>query len=154
MDLREQYRKETGMSAVLENKKEGWEVARLDYAEWLEDHIDPSQQRPTLLIWWTAQEHCIFKPFKCNYTKLPDYVWQEYCNRVGRSGRGRLWVPKGLEVTDLDIEPEAEVWEDHRNLGECAGVVFKEEDVQVVQLCPGHITDLELNLYNRERSKN
>lgn len=43
-----------------------------------------------IMVWWTNQDHCCFEPREANYTKLPDYLWEQYRSRYGRPARGAL----------------------------------------------------------------
>lgn len=98
-----------------------------------------------LAIWWTAQEDCIFEPYHRNYTRLPNYIWEQYCARYGRAGRGRLWVPADIGLEDIGITEYNPKWEDERKLINCGGIVFRRGSLLILRRFPGYITDFNLN---------
>ena len=81
----------------------------------------------------------------------PEYIKNEFTARIGRAGRGRLWVPKGIAVNEIewiDGDPRFDaVGED------CGGIVIRAEDVWHVFAWPGFVTDLELNIIGTLKSE-
>ena len=97
-----------------------------------------------LLIWWTpdgvASEMIGENPNWARYPGVPDYVKQEYDSRVGRAGKGRLWVPPGI---DLESIPEDECPPG------CGGIVFEERYRNAMRALPGFITAIDI--YTRQK---
>lgn len=102
--------------------------------------IDLSQY----LIWWTdeADSHRLYELHGRDIPDLPAYIVSEFMNRLGRAGRGRLWVPDNIPVEEIE-------WHEEKAYSEYAdrsgGIVFHRRDHQIVAGLPGHITDLEMN---------
>lgn len=102
------------------------------------------------LIWWTDQvesETIIGQPwYKEALDKAPDYINKQFQSRLGRAGRGRLWV-----ADDIGFPGDDRPWPEKpaANLAERrAGIVIKAEDKDHVFRMPGFLTDLELNFLN------
>ena len=84
------------------------------------------------LIWWTPD-------YDINALRLtpgiPPYIRREVHQRLGRVGRGRLWVPKGIPVEQMEDCDKAPTG--------CGGIVFHATDFfAVAQLKIGFVTDL------------
>lgn len=103
----------------------------------------PHQWRPTgLLIWWTNQSDCErILPLDI----WPIYLYDQYQSRLGRPGRGRVWVHGDIVGAPDEVE-----WDDNKwtcqSASECAGIVFKAEHLYAVQYLPGFITTLNMEL--------
>jgi hypothetical protein len=109
-----------------------------------EQEIIDSTDRTDIYIWWLSQDECEaigdFPP-----GSVPLYIRNEYRSRLGRPGRGRLWV--GLEVGEVGIP-----WDDSKPAARLAGkrggiVIYKTDATHVFGL-PGFLTDLHLNFIN------
>jgi hypothetical protein len=105
-----------------------------------------------LLIWWTAQEDCqaIAGPDEDfegpPLDTVPSYIRDEFESRYGRNGRGRLWVPDGIDLESIDFEANkdkrAAQYADEFSMG---GIVFHRSDFAAIAGLPGFVTDVELN---------
>lgn len=96
------------------------------------------------LIWWTAQE---------DYEKIgddlegdyPEYLKREYRSRMGRAGRGRLWVPSDIDLKEIP-------WDEKKPAARLAstrgGIAIHMRDAKLVFGLPGYLTDLEMNFVN------
>lgn len=98
------------------------------------------------VIWWTDQYECETIEKVANYDAAwPDYLRSEFRSRLGRAGRGRLWIHSTIEQGDID-------WPAHKPASRLAdlrgGIVIRAADAQVVFGLPGFLTDLELNYVN------
>lgn len=97
------------------------------------------------LIWWTDQDECEAAP-EAGIERLPDYLRSEFRSRLGRPGRGRLWVAPHIPLGDGigwdDNKPAA------RLAGKRAGIVIEAKDKPAVLALPGFLTDLKLNFIN------
>lgn len=129
--------------------------------------IQPLTSVDEIAVWWTSQAHCeaVGEPhyYKGNEdywatrtedqkkgvywlddSPLPDYLKRQFLSRYGRAGRGRLWVPEGIEVRDMEWpDPETPIAQKASN---CGGIVFWRNDLDIVRQFPGFVTDWELNL--------
>lgn len=117
-----------------------------------------------LLIWWLSQADCeaLENSFylveligedgdveEYRIDGLPPYVNEQFFSRVGRAGRGRLWVADAL-----GLAPHfAIAWDDAtttgaRKLGfdSYGGIVLRAEDKAAVIALPGFVTDTNLKL--------
>jgi hypothetical protein len=99
-----------------------------------------------LAVWWLNQwdyENGIeLEDGKLDIFGLPEYLQDEVRSRQGRPGRGRLWVPDGIEIQDIPW-PEKET-PLTRHLGKCGGIVFWRRDLPIVKEFPGVVTDMDL----------
>jgi len=97
---------------------------------------------PTL-IWWTEQEDC---EAIGNHLpeSFPNYLQVEYRSRLGRAGRGRLWVASQFAGEPIAVDP----WPNTpmgRRLATAAGIAICAEHAELLREMPGVITDLELH---------
>jgi len=95
------------------------------------------------LIWWLSKdEQAQIKPKQ--WLRVPIYIKNELTSREGREGRGRLWVPKDIDLEEIpwnDNHPNAQ-----RIMNESAGgIVFHASDQEALAGLPGLITDLKLD---------
>lgn len=101
------------------------------------------------LIWWTSQEEAekageLLEMFPV--ADFPDYIEREFKSRMGRAGRGRLWVAGEIPIKEIywdEKKPAA------RLASARAGIVIREEDKVFVFDTPGFLTDLKLNFINQ-----
>lgn len=97
------------------------------------------------LIWWTNQSDCErIVPLDT----WPVYLGKEYSSRLGRNGRGRLWVADEVEKSPHGIAVD---WDAGKNwlcraAGDCAGIVIKGEHLGEVQFLPGFVTTFDMTL--------
>jgi hypothetical protein len=108
----------------------------------------PEVEKPTdvseLAIWWLTQEDC--ELIGGNLPNVsPEYLKSQYRSRLGRPGRGRLWVDddEGFGITDIEW-PEG----DHpiaEHCSYCGGIVMWRKDLDALAILPGLVTDMHLN---------
>jgi hypothetical protein len=102
-----------------------------------------------ILIWWTNQADCeTIDVMRQLFDRFPDYILEQFGDRYGRNGRGRLWVDE--QFGDVSVSP----WPDSalgRILGETptlgqtyAGIVIRQEHADLFFDMPGVLTDLQL----------
>lgn len=99
---------------------------------------------PALLIWWTSQAECE-QIGDALSESVPDYIRSEYRSRLGRNGRGRLWVASRIALDEIPwdaTKPAARLASDR------AGIVVDATDVEHVFGLPGFLTDTSLNFVN------
>lgn len=91
-------------------------------------------------IWWLSQAACedIGPELPSEW---PDYIKQEYRDRLGRAGRGRLWCPRHIPLRAID-------WNDAsplaRAAGQAGGIVIEAKDAALLCGWPGFITTPDL----------
>jgi hypothetical protein len=71
----------------------------------------------------------------------PEYLQDEIRSRIGRAGRGRLWVA----TEHMGLFPDLPKDLDYRRVSECGGVVFLKEHLHHLAGMPGLVTDRHLN---------
>jgi hypothetical protein len=93
-----------------------------------------------LLIWWTNQADAE-RITKEQIEALPEYIQSEFDSRVGRAGRGRLWVHESIDLSGIE-------WNEKSPFSnyclESGGIVFRKEDLLKVRDLPGQCTDLQM----------
>lgn len=96
------------------------------------------------LVWWlTEADYRGFEPEPGpNPLKLADYIWEEFCDRSGRPGRARLWVPDGIKIEKMNAEEGDPRFEQYMDAG---GIVIRAKDAPACALWGGRFTDLALN---------
>lgn len=113
--------------------------------------VDPGDY----LIWWLSQEACeqigdLPQPI------WPVYIQEEFMDRWGRAGRGRLFIHKDMRHFNLQVD------ESHFQTNnpliraideECGGIVIRREDGLIISSYPGFITDFSLQIWQPETSK-
>lgn len=104
-------------------------------------------------IWWTSQQDCeVLGDHAPKH--LPEYIRTEYRSRLGRNGRGRLWIaPTTPELQDTAVHPwpatpVATAIETFRH----GGIVIHAAHVPLVACLPGFVTDTHLNYWTLEAS--
>ena len=102
-------------------------------------------------IWWLSQEACE-QVINADHN-LPDYIRNELNSRQGRPGRGRLWVPKSIDLDEITWNDEATM---ASAASSCGGIVIDAVDISHVMFLPGFVTDTRLEIWRRrgERYKN
>ncbi len=107
---------------------------------------------PLFLVWWLNEaDYFGFQPQQeKNPLKLPDYVWVEFCDRCGRPGRARLWVPDGIKVEKMDAEEGDPRFEQYMDAG---GIVIRAKDAPTCALWGGRFTDMALNALDFTNAK-
>lgn len=97
-------------------------------------------------IWWTSQRDCeLIEERELFSETIPDYIRVEYRSRLGRNGRGRLWVHESLSANDIEWDASKPA---SRLAEERGGIVIHKEDSQHVFGLPGFLTDTKLNFIN------
>lgn len=103
-----------------------------------------SRERNDILIWWTSQRAC--KDIGEELTPIaPEYLRREYRSRLGRNGRGRLWVADifgDVGVPWDKARPAAWLAED------CGGIAIWRVDASYVIGLPGFVTNTRLFIWN------
>lgn len=98
-------------------------------------------QKNDLRIWWLDQEDC-----QAIGPKLPDHfpphLVGQYESRLGRPGRGRLWVDPSFGDVKTEVWPDTPLG---RRLQDCAGIVCLFGDLVLLHNMPGIVTDLQVN---------
>lgn len=100
--------------------------------------------RTDILIWWTDQIACEVIGDRLSDT-VPDYIRREYRSRLGRAGRGRLWVDNRFGDVGIPWDtskPAARLSESR------GGIVIARDDAPHVFGLPGYLTDCKLNILN------
>ncbi len=108
-------------------------------------------------IWWLSQDDCEILESMIDYETqyevgsyypnvvislhIPLYIAKEYRSRLGRAGRGRLWVPPEINITECVWSGELSVCQ---RAAECGGIVVHMRDWQKLRNLPGFITDIEM----------
>lgn len=95
------------------------------------------------IIWWTNQDDT--ETVEEMQTNFPDYLQTEFRSRIGRNGRGRLWVPYQYMSQDWKIE-----WLDGPLFSKLeksyGGIVMLAADINHVMNLPGIITDFNMRV--------
>jgi len=93
------------------------------------------------LIWWLDESEAERVYDVLDQIDLPDYIKDEVHSRYGRNGRGRLWVPRHINLVEIP-------WDENKvtaKLAErCGGIVFEPKHYDYVEILPGFITNLDL----------
>lgn len=96
-------------------------------------------------IWWLDQRACELIQERKLLPKLPDYLFGEYRSRLGRPGRGRLWIASEIPIKEIE-------WDESKPAARIAdsygGIVIRGSDAALVFPLPGFLTDLEMNFIN------
>ena len=100
-----------------------------------------------LLIWWLSEANYGGLTTEVR-AALPRYIAEEVQSREGRSGRGRLWVPQGIELGPIPWPPDnpnaQKIDED------CSGgIVFRRSDFAAVKDLPGFVTNTSLETFSQ-----
>lgn len=105
------------------------------------------------VIWWTTEEEAMAISAHFGSPELPlpemcpEYLRGEFASRLGRSGRGRLWVP------DIPGAPTRAVFSDgsgsplETHCERCAGIVMLAAHVPSLRHLPGIVTSVDLVRY-------
>lgn len=98
-------------------------------------------------VWWLSQEDC--EQMGCALPpsiEWPEYIRRQYLSRLGRAGRGRLWIGDGIEFEGIREEdwhgPFAEGAEKS-----CGGIVLHARDVPLVLALPGYVTAPDMSIW-------
>ena len=94
-----------------------------------------------IAVWWTSgDEMRILGKYALGH--LPEYIARQFRSRLGRNGRGRLWVEGMFGDVAIDLwsgSPLGEFLAMH-----CGGIVIRRDDIHCLADIPGTITDLKL----------
>ena len=99
-------------------------------------------------VWWlTEADYCGFEPHQeRNPLRIPDYAWQMFCDRYGRGGRFRLWVPPHCGVHSLDVGERDPRWKAVEARGDAGGLVIEARHAEDCARWGGLITTLTLEI--------
>ena len=108
----------------------------------------------TLAIWWTTNEEAHRLGGEDEHlsdARIPAYIHSEFRSRIGRNGRGRLWVAPEMEQLAKGQKIEVEPWPTGKDetplvryCAKAAGIVLDADDVPSLQGLPGVVTDFRL----------
>lgn len=108
----------------------------------------PVYEKNQHVIWWTNMadaELAHAQLGSMDAPNFPEYIKEQLDDRMGRNGRGRLWVHESIDVTAMDN------WNGtHKNADYCehsAGIVINASDYNFVKKLPGLVTDLVMDTY-------
>ena len=106
---------------------------------------EASPKRRELFIWWTTSaDMAVIGPEAP--TKLPEYVREQYRDRLGRAGRGRLWVHARFGAREITEWPKTSIAQTIHE-GSSGGVVFSGADLKLfTDDVPGLVTDFNLRV--------
>jgi hypothetical protein len=95
-------------------------------------------------IWWTNQRDAENAQF-ADRTNWPEELETELSSRMGRAGRGSLWIPYSWSSSDLGVE-----WDDNNPMfnalgNHYGGIVFRREHLPLLTGFAGLITDFDMN---------
>ena len=94
--------------------------------------------KPKELIWWLTQADCEVLKAKGDLTaSVPYYIRVEFESRLGRAGRGRLWVNTQVNLKTTEISPHAVPD------NSAGGIVIHAHHAVFVGELPGILTDLQ-----------
>lgn len=99
---------------------------------------------PQFAIWWTSQPDCEAIGDALPET-LPAYMRQQYRSRLGRNGRGRLWLSTALGLpVHFGVD-----WPDSTPLADrlgadYGGIVIRAADAPLLAEMPGIVTGLDV----------
>ncbi|MNC35316.1 hypothetical protein D3C87_1111250 [compost metagenome] len=97
-----------------------------------------------LYIWWTNQRDTE-RADASDRTNWPAELEDELRSRMGRNGRGSLWIPTQWDWADLGIE-----WQESHPMfialgNHYGGIVFRREYLPLFKDLTGLITDFDMN---------
>jgi hypothetical protein len=96
-------------------------------------------------VWWLDQRAYELIEEKGLLPELPDYLFREYRSRLGRPGRGRLWVAPEIPVEEINWDEAKPAARIAANYG---GIVIYAKDAALIFPLPGFLTDLKMNFVN------
>lgn len=94
------------------------------------------------LIWWTNQSDCE------RITPLdtwPTWLYDEYQSRLGRPGRGRLWVSDEWSDAPEQADWDYSKWTCH-SAADAGGIVIPLDAIHHVMLLPGFVTNFLMEI--------
>jgi hypothetical protein len=95
-----------------------------------------------LLIWWT--DEIDYRQMGTDLpASVPEMIRGEYRSRYGRCGRGRLWVPPGIDLKRIPWDETSKAAR-HLESRSYGGIVFHAADLSAVIDLPGIVTNLDL----------
>lgn len=97
-----------------------------------------------LRVWWlTESDYCGFEPHQeVNPLCIPDYAWEQFRDRYGRAGWGRLWVPDHIQLAGLPVAADDPRWSSFNDAG---GIVIESRHAAACARWGGTITTLTLD---------
>lgn len=109
-----------------------------------EQKIIDTSARTDVLVWWLSQDECEAIGDELA-DDAPAYLCLEYRSRLGRPGRGRLWVDDQFDDVGIPWDTTKPA---SRLAGERGGIVIWASDAAHVFSLPGFLTDCRLNFIN------
>lgn len=98
-----------------------------------------------LLIWWISGNDCELIGDNLDSDHIPSYICDQYRSRIGRDGRGRLWIEPSLGFQGSTTKAFEVITPLTRYLEIlCGGIMFLPEHKHHFQNLPGVITNLKL----------
>ena len=92
-----------------------------------------------IAVWWVNQADCE----SINDEQVPSgYIRKEYESRLGRAGRGRLWVPNNISCQQVEVP--SSVCSDGQDTH--GGIVILKEDIEKVRPLGGILSDAQGNI--------
>jgi hypothetical protein len=108
-----------------------------------------------LAIWWTTNEEAHRlggEDELLSDARIPAYIRSEFRSRIGRNGRGRLWVAPEMEQLAKGQEIKVEPWPTGKDetplvryCAQAAGIVIRADDASFLQGLSGIVTDFRLH---------
>jgi hypothetical protein len=101
-----------------------------------------------LVIWWTSNAEADLIGEDPETVKgFPLYLRDQFQSRLGRNGRGRLWIPPQFsqEIKGIPWPEGKDETPLVRYCAKAAGIVLDVHDVPVLLGFPGVVTDLSLH---------
>lgn len=109
-----------------------------------------------LYVWWLTGSQCqnIYDRYNARSSDrakafpFPEYISSQVASLSGRNPRGRLWIPKEIDLGEL---PDIEKWTPKTRsfVSDKGGIVFFADDIADLNNQPGTITDLYVQPVSR-----
>lgn len=93
-------------------------------------------------IWWTSQEDIKQLGESPEWPEaIPEYIRDQYADRAGRNGRGRLWCAPNMpeEVSEWPIDNRCAAAAET-----CGGIVINAADAPALASLPGFLTTMDM----------
>jgi hypothetical protein len=117
-------------------------------------------QEDATAVWWLGQDDMELLGDEAP-EGLPEYIRREYRDRLGRAGRGRLWIAAGeSELAGAAVDPWPDTptakhlggYKDERffppYIGSYGGIVIHARHAPLLAYLPGVVTDMRLNYWH------
>jgi hypothetical protein len=107
----------------------------------MEENMEKHEQ---VVIWWLNQSDHEMVSLLCEDAEIPQYIIKEFNSRVGRAGRGRLWIPEEIKFAGIKWQDDDPIFD---AVGDSyGGIVIHRCDVHHIVSWPGFVTDENLRL--------